>query len=162
MFSIKQPRNSFTSYLNSSTWIYTGKEWQNQCVSPFTFNIFTLVAPSVSRSRSATSGSISFACSHYDSSMDYFGHISELGNPSAATKFNCETSGCRCNANGLQPDRAYLISLEACMLKTPFLCSEKSNPVSLHTRPDRELFNCKCYIVIRGMDSSVLVNESFI
>ncbi len=123
---------------------------------------FTFVVPSVAGGETATSGSISFECSHYNNSMDYFGYISEPGKPSSARKFNCETSGCRCNATGLQPNRAYIISLEACMLKTPFLCSEKSSAVTMITKPDRKLLNCKCFIVIWGMDSLVLVNESFI
>ncbi len=45
------------------------------------------------------------------------------------------------------------------MLKTPFLCSEKSSSVKMHTRPDRKLLNCKCFIVIRGMKLSLLDNE---
>ncbi len=122
----------------------------------------TFVVPSVAGGETATSGSISFACSHYDNSMAYFGYIVDPGNTTPAKGFNCETSGCRCNATGLQPNRASLISLEACMLKTPFVCSEMSNPVTMHTKPERKLLNCKCFIVIREMDSSFLVNEPFI
>ncbi len=171
------PFISFTTCLKSGPKVYFGNWWKSfasmcriapsaykkdveqiQCMSPFTFNIFTLVAPSVSRSRSTTSESISFECSHYDKSMDYFSYISEPSNSLPARKFNCETSGCRCNATGLQPNRAYLVSLEACMLKTPFLCSEKSSPVPMHTRPDRKLLKCKCLMALNQLKLTLLVN----
>ncbi len=94
---------------------------------------------SMSDSITTTDESITFECSKYDSSMAYYGHVYEKDRSTPFSRIKCARNGCQCNATKLQPNTAYIVSLEAC---TSSQCKQGRHAMIFHTKPEGKLRIC--------------------
>ncbi len=109
-------------------------------VVTFSFVVhFFLTAPLMPRNKISSSESISFQCPQLQSSMLYYGQVSEADTKELLPPFPCEIDSCLCNAVGLKPNTGYFVALKACILAAPDVCSSDSQTKQIYTKPERKL-----------------------
>ncbi len=100
--------------------------------------LFFLVT-SLSSSINTTIEGIDFECSKFNTSLKYFNYVYEKDKPQPPLASPCEKNGCRCKADKLQANTAYLVSLMVCKISQ---CKTGPYTRILYTKPEGNLIIC--------------------